>query len=647
MPESRYWIRGVRAVGLMLTAFAAMRSRADSTWVYSVQINADVQAAPPRIALNWLPDVYGAKSYTVFRKSKDGASWGSGTTLPGSATGYVDNTVAPGQAYEYQVIKDSVPGYKGYGYIYAGIQAPLNDTHGKVILMVDNSHAAELDTELTRLEQDLVGDGWAVIRHDVSRSDSAGSVRSQIIADYNADPLNVKAVFLFGHVPVMHSGNLNYDGHYYRSMPADSFYGDMDGNWSQSPSYLPSDVELMVGRVDLFDMPGSGSSTPWPNEAELLRNYLNKDHAWRQAQMNVPLRALMGDRRGAESGEATAASGYRNFAPLLGNDATVLANAEDSATPDQRWISRLSADAYLWAYGCGGGQPTAISHLGTHGQYFDVWSTDVVGQDAKAVFVMLFGSYFGNWDSTDNIMRSFLATSLGLEACMAGRPHWFMHRMGLGEPIGDSARLSMNNSTLYRNDVNANTRAVYVSLMGDPTLRLYPVAPPGWVSGVDTAGGVVLNWAPSTDTVAGYHVFRSTSPAGPFQRLTGELLEGTSFEDASPPPGEATYMVRAIKLQTTHSGTFFNPSQGAFTTLTAASPALPIIVQSEVIADKGVTLTWNSHPGIVYHVEASFDPIAQTWLDVSGTLAAEGSVTSWLDPASNENPQRFYRVVSP
>src|SRR6185436_3494357 len=105
------------------------------------------------------------------------------------------------------------------------------------------------------------------------------------------DPANVQAVFLFGHVPVLQSGNLNYDGHLARPMPADAYYGDVDGDWSGSPDFIPSDVELMVGRVDLFNMPGAGAAIPWPNETELLRRYLNKDHDWRNKLINVPRRA--------------------------------------------------------------------------------------------------------------------------------------------------------------------------------------------------------------------------------------------------------------------------------------------------------------------------------------------------------------------
>src|SRR5205085_2453312 len=123
--------------------------------------------------------------------------------------------------------------------------------------------------------------------------------------------------------PVLHCGNINYDGHLTRPMPADTYYGDMDGDWSSNPNALPSDVELMVGRVDFFAMPGVGAPVAWPSEQELLRNYLNKDHQWRNKLLDVPRRALMGNRRGDENGEATAASGYRNFEPLVGPGNTV------------------------------------------------------------------------------------------------------------------------------------------------------------------------------------------------------------------------------------------------------------------------------------------------------------------------------------
>jgi len=212
---------------------------------------------------------------------------------------------------------------------------------------VETNATVNLASELARLQTDLIGDGWQVLFHGVSSNDTPESAKSLIVSDYNADPANVKTVFLFGRVPVLHSGNLNYDGHMARPMPADAYYGDMDGDWTSSPGFLPSDVELMVGRVDLWDMPGVGAAVPWASEQELLRNY--QDHNWRHKLKNVEHRALMGNRRGDENGEATATSGYRNFEPLVGAENTIQANTADNALPNERWIADLATGNYLWA----------------------------------------------------------------------------------------------------------------------------------------------------------------------------------------------------------------------------------------------------------------------------------------------------------
>lgn len=561
----------VALAGLLCTLVPASL-QGETTWIYAVQMTADVQNSPPAITLKWLPDQYGANSYTVYRKGKEAGGWNHIASLGGNASSYTDYNVGVGGAYEYQVVKAASRGYTGYGYIYAGIQAPFTENRGKVILVVDASVAGPLSTELARLKNDLVGDGWTVARRDVGRGDSPGNVRNVIINEYNSDPGRTKTVFLFGHVPILRSGGLNVDGHQSRQMPADAFYGDMDG-WWDNPSYLPSDVELMVGRVDLWNMPGNGAPSPWPSEVEMLRNYLQKDHAWRHKRYTAPRRGLIGNRFGDFSGEAFAASGFRNFDPLIGSGKTDIANEQDGAPNGERWTSMLAANTYLWTYACGGGGYTSIGAMGTHGQYGDAWSTDLVAQDSKAVFFMLMGSWFGEWDSTDNLMRAVLATpSMGLTCSWAGRPHWYYHHMGLGEPIGYSAKITMNNNGLYRNEVNNQQRGVHIALMGDPTLRMHQVAPPQNATASSVSGGTRISWSPSSDSVIGYHVYRASSGNGPFDRLTSSPVGGTSYTDSS---GSGTYMVRAVQLENTPSGTYLNLSQGDFANAGGGDPPPP------------------------------------------------------------------------
>ena len=129
-----------RVVSLFVLSFAVnFYARADMTWLYAVQLSATIQTNPPQITLHWPPDEYGANSYVVYRKLKDEGTWGLGVSLPGSATTFIDDTVSLGSAYEYKVIKDATLGYVGYGYIYAGIDASLIESRGKIIPMLQLS----------------------------------------------------------------------------------------------------------------------------------------------------------------------------------------------------------------------------------------------------------------------------------------------------------------------------------------------------------------------------------------------------------------------------------------------------------------------------------------------------------------------------
>ncbi|MGH7958219.1 MAG: C25 family cysteine peptidase, partial [Opitutaceae bacterium] len=591
-------IRSFSAAPASLVAFTLSLTTAravENTWDYSVQVSSSVQTTPARVTLTWPQDTGGIPaSYTVYRKTPGASSWGAGTTVSGTTTNYTDTSVITGQTYEYRIVK-AAGAYTGYGYIQVGLAAPVVESRGKVVLVVDNTVAPSLTSELTRLQQDLAGDGWVVVRRDVGRTDSVTSVKAVIKSVYDSDPANVKSVFLFGHVPVPYSGQLNPDGHpdHIGAWPADAYYGDMDGTWTDSSvnyvqtantdpadaarmsnrpgdgkfdqTTLPSTVELEVGRVDLSNLPGrttAGGPASFPGEIELLRKYLNKDHNFRHRISNAPRRAVVGDYFGLRGGEAFAASGYRSFAPLVGANNIRNLNTEFSERKGV-WISQVSQHDYLLAYGCGAGSYTSISGLGNTGLYHEGSTIEMVSDNVSGVFNLLFGSWLGDWDHEDNILRAPLATDYGLVSAWSGRPHWFMHPLGAGETIGCVARSAMNNTGLYQTQINSSANRIHIALMGDPTLRLHPVAPVSNVNGSVSGGSVALTWTPSADSgIVGCHVYRGSLADG-FNRVNSSPVTGTSFTD---PNGSSSfaYMVRAIKLEDTTSGSYHNASQGVF-----------------------------------------------------------------------------------
>jgi len=671
-----------------LAAVANPVSAVEMTWEYTVQLSATVQTTPPQILLRWPQDVVGTpQSYVLYRKEKSASSWGPAVTLSGSTTQYLDTSVAIGAAYEYQVHKITDL-YEGYGYIFAGINLPLVENRGKLILIVDDSISSGLQTELARLQQDLVGDGWTVLRHDVSRAGTPENVRAIIRSDYNADPANVNTVFLFGHIPVAYSGDLAPDGHVEDTgaWPADLFYGEMTSSWTDNyvndtsavepgrwnvpgdgkydPTFIPSSVELQVGRVDLANMPGRkffGGPATFPAEIELLRNYLNKDHNFRHKLYTAQPRGLIHNGAGDKEGAAPAASAWRNFAPFFGpENIRLCTNGE--------FLPILKTNDYLWSYATDGGDYNYLANLGGTGGFDSGTTTDFVEQDIKTVFVMLLGSHFAYWALEDDLMRAVLATPhYGLSCVFAGSPHWFFHHMALGETLGYSARLAQNNLTngLYRNQFNQGAGQVHVALMGDPALRMHPVAPPANLVGFVDSGGAHLQWTASADPILGYHVYKAASPAGPFQRLTGSLLGSTSFIDSSTAGG--TYMVRALKLEASSSGTYQNLSQGVFVTLGSSAdsdgdgmsdadealagtdpynPASVFKVMSTTISPSGViTVVWTSVLGKTYRLgfKSRLTDAGMTFVSPPLTADASGTTMwSWQLPPDQAG---FLRVV--
>ena len=199
----------------------------------SVELSADIQKNPARITLHWVANA-GATQYTVTRKLKTFPVWGAVlATLPGTATEYVDSTVIVGGNYEYRLIRSSAT-YTGYGYINAGIEVPLIESRGNLILVVDQTFATSLQPEIDRWINDAQGDGWRVTKIEADRNASSAAVKAQIKQIYDANSPKAKCLFILGHVPVPYSGELNPDGHpdHVGAWPTDAYYADINGSWT-------------------------------------------------------------------------------------------------------------------------------------------------------------------------------------------------------------------------------------------------------------------------------------------------------------------------------------------------------------------------------------------------------------------------------
>lgn len=531
---------------------------------YAVQLTATTQASPAQVTLKW-PSSSTATGYTIYRKLiSNTTSWGNViSSLPGTATSYIDNNVSANEAYEYQVIKNG--SFNSHGYICVGLNSDPIHYRGKLLLLVDSTYLDSCSAEINVLMKDISRDGWSVLRKEFGQSATDVTIKNYIINTHSNNS-DLEAVLIVGHLAVPYSGDFYPDGHtpqHYGAWAADAFYADVNGIWTDNSvnrstasravtknipgdgkwdqSQIASDLELQVARIDLSNMPEFGVT-----EYALLRSYLNKDHQYKTGQLSINKRALIDDDQfKVFGGEAFSANGWRNFSPLVG----------DSNISEQDMIPTLNTDFYQWAYGCGPGSYNKCTGVGT--------TTDIANNKMNSIFIMLFGSYFGDWDNQNNFLRAPLcAEEPALASMWAGRPNFFLHHMALGENLGYSLRLSQNNSYMYEQK-GFFQRGVHTALMGDLTLRTDFIRP---ASNLTIAGGnktgAQLSWTASPESgVVGYYIYCSDTEYGKYE-LKSDLISGTSYTDSFGIDGNKWYMVRAVKLQQTPSGTYYNLSLG-------------------------------------------------------------------------------------
>lgn len=535
----------------------------------SVQLSATIQTVPtPQIVINWLNDGSGS-SYILFRRQNITETWMSLAVLEGTETTYADTDINLGVSYEYKVVKTGDTA--AYGYINTAIELPEVINKGVLILVVEDTYLGNtgFDNAINQTKKDIENDGWIVEQINVNRNDSVTSVKSSILAIYNQNPSETKAIYIIGHVPVPYSGLLNPDGHanHLGAWPTDVFYSDVDGIWNDSSinnttasqsrnhnvpgdgkydvSYVSS-TELQIGRVDFESLPAFSQS-----EEQLLISYLNKAHSYKSKEFEALDRGLIDDNFTSFS-EGFASNGYRNFS-------TMFTPSNINNTLDLR--TATTAESYMWTYGCGGGSYTSCNGIGT--------TTNFASDSLKTIFMAIFGSYFGDWDSNNNLLRASIAQGETLNSFWAGRPHWQVHHMALGNNIGFSSLLTQNNSFNYSYTSNSSARGVHIALMGDPTMRMHYISPPSNLLINDTNENIELSWIASTEDVLGYNIYRLDESASSYLKLNSTIVTNTNFIDNTLiTNGTYKYIVKAVKLKTTASGSYFNQSLGIDNSIT-------------------------------------------------------------------------------
>ncbi len=483
----------------------------------------------------------------------------------------------------------------GNGWVMAGVEAPFREDQGVVMVVVDAAQAAAVSSKLIEWEDDLRDDGWVVLRETLNGSETPPQVKAKIAAAYATHGARLRSVFLLGRVPRAFSGNINPDGHpdHRGAWPADLYYADLDGGqWTDTqavgvgpffndagdgkfdPSFLATNPETQVGRADFEGLPAFGADAG----IVLIERYLDKAHAFRTGQTRLPSRVLVDDNFGYFGGEAFSRVAFRDGTAITGRPPDALDFFTTLNSPD---------GGYLLAFGCGGGTSTGAGGVGS--------TTDFVNGSPNAIFVGLFGSYFGDWNYSNNFLRAALATKGPvLASTWFARPASNLHSLAALETFGDAFNRGIIGQGSFVYD--SSGRSIHQALLGDPTLRLFYPPRVSGLTAVVEGQGVRTMWSQATGPdVIGHHVFRRIAgSASPEVRVTVVPIAATTYLDLTAAPmAMLEYRAVAVVRQTTGSGTFWNHSLGMRASVT--TPAFidggMMVAMDAGTADAGMVVT--------------------------------------------------------
>ncbi len=546
----------------------------------SVRGYATINDTTETITLHW-NTTPNTSEFKLYRRSLTSNDWGNPVaTLPAATDMYTDATTQKNEVYEYAIERltstndrYSSGNILGYAYLSASIEAPAVHERGILWVLITQLINDSLPNEIATLTNDLVADGWNVYNEVINPAATPTDIKEFIKSKQST--VGCDAVYLLGHLPVPYSGiyceDEEYafppDGHnqadpnsHCGAWPADAFYGDLEGNWTDEDSTslakrsennnaigdgkydqhrIPGKVTIAVGRVDMSNLPLFSMS-----EVALTKRYLDKVHLFKTGSTPLINKGVI-ENNFASFDEGFSSAAIRDFYAVCG----------DSAVVEEDILQSCKETDYLLSYVCGGGSYTSCNGFGT---------SDSFKNGNMAAFNHLFGSFFGDWDIQNNLLRSSLATKrLGYSAIWSGRPKWVTHTLALGESYADITRRSQNNFLDY--DANFYQNGAHMALLGDPSLRLHAIKPAKNIllATTDSRDQTMVSWEATDEAnTLGYYVYRSHRRTGKYIPINTVLITGTEFIDTSPYAGTNHYMVRAAKKQLTGSGSYINLSLG-------------------------------------------------------------------------------------
>ena len=567
-------------------------------------VESETDPEVPSVTINLLDHTYNTSDMIyIYRRSLNSQVWTPvASGLPASAQSWTDTDVSYGDIWEYQVKRRNTWTYNGstydaIGYTIGSVEADQSGYQGQMILLVADDVVNSLPEKFNRLKKELTGEGWYVNVLTVDRANNWNSgddvveIRSQIQDLYNNVPANdkPKVLFILGHVPFPRSGldEIAPDGHYWHqgARGCDAYYADVDGvytdvnsyssssllntlqnnstgdyKWDQD--YFPSDIEMAFGRVDFADLLDVSGS-----EMSLIENYLDRLSNYK----NVAQGYKMGKKTAFYYGSYQSSNdgSYRSLFNISGAE-NVIQNRSGGTHPQ-------------WVHNNG---PFQVYMQNEFVPEITEWNT--YGMDAT-----VYTSDQSSWGYNDlpqeqgylmSRIRALIATDTKcLVALWTTSAINLFYQAGTGQPLGLSMKEIMNHNSVNQKlekpkqdfDRDEWWNRTHFAFNGDPTLRLYQVAPPVNLNIEKENDSLVLKWDESSETeLLGYNIYESDNEFGIYTKINSAIVTESKYIPDNYNE-DNWYMVRAVKIEETGCGSFINPSMGICASLTDSLSCQP------------------------------------------------------------------------
>ncbi len=512
-----------------------------------------------KLTLSWLPKE-GVDGYNLRYRTDLKDNW---TT---EVVGLVDTFYRFEQIWEgsVEVLVETNGGDFANTYLVAANEYFLADEEEKMLLLVTDSIYDALPDLIEKyrliLQKELISTEIIVV--DGSNG-SVTQIKDEIVSRYNSKPFEY--ILILGHVAVPYSGNTAIDGHtpdHMGAWVADGYYGEVDGTWTDETinnvdasreanqnvpgdgkfdqSFFPSEVEIAVGRVDFSSLTKLHES-----EIELTRRYLQRNMDYRTGKMKVNRRAVIDNNFNLPEGFAQGA--IKSFHTFLEPDSINYGE-----------FKQCTEQNYLFTFGAGGGNYQGAGGI--------INTNQLVGDSIQSIFTTIFGSYFGDWDVANNLLRAALARGSSLISAWSGRPIWYFHPMAMGENVGQILLNAQNNHGNYYSQFGK--QLTHTSLLGDPSLKMdYQESIEEYTIEADH---VTWTYSSVGSEELGFTIYYKNEDQ--WELLgTGMRMENRLDFSEFPDPKPSKVLIRPVRLIKSRSGSYYNEGNGLMLELAISS----------------------------------------------------------------------------